>query len=753
MQARLSLFLALSSSLLLSACGGGSNSSRAASTQPATNGNGQPTTGVITARFDPSNAVVPFPTNLLLSGTTDLTLNIPVADPTNYGDPRVAMDALDGFSTTAPWSTTFSTPPKAATIVPGQTVRMFEVTLTGPGGGVTGIVRELQAPQEFVAVLAPSDTTGRTLAVVPTAPLQQLTSYMVVLEGNGGHLNPGELPSITDASGNDVTPDTTYFLAKRTAALCGGGHSTDPLLPDATACALEPLRQLVNSQEHALDQFDGGATDARVVLSWVATTQGITPVMQALQSRVEQTPAPAAHVVPTGINLAQINPALPPVADVLVGTLAVPYYLGAPSAQNPIAPLNTFWQAAPGAYVPPFDQVGLDPTSTNVTFLNPFPVTASTQNIPVLLTVPNANSGKSKPAAGWPVVIFQHGITRVRTDMFAIAGTLAAQGFAVIAIDAPLHGITDPTSPLYRNQLLAGSPAAALITGERTFDMDYVANDTGAPGPDGHIDASGIHFINLASLLTSRDNLRQASSDLMELTRAIPTLSYTGAADFDGSRIYFVGQSLGSIIGTAFLAIEPHVNVAVLNVPGGGVVRLLDGSPAFGPSIHAGLAAAGLHPNTPDYDAFMVAAQTVVDSADSINFAFATAGKSILAQEVVGGSAPVAGDVTPANCATCYDANGNWLPDQVIPNNVPGAPLSGGDPLIAALGLATLTPPGAQAASIRGVVRFVTGTHGSLLDPSSSPQATVEMQTEMASMLASGGHAVLIANPSVIRTQ
>jgi len=734
MQARLSLFLALSSSLLLSACGGGSNSSRAVSTAPATNSNGQPTTGVITARFDPTNAVVPFPTNLLLSGTTDLTLNIPVADPTNFGDPRVAMNALDGFSTTAPWSTTFSTPPKASTIVPGQTVRMFEVTLTGPGGGVTSIVRELQAPQEFVAVLAPSDTTGRTLAIVPTAPLQQLTSYMVVLEGNGGHLNPGQTPSITDAAGNDVTADTTYFLAKRPTALCTGGHSTDPLLPDATACALEPLRQLVNSQEHAVDQFDGGATDQRIVLSWVATTQSITPVMQAVQSRVEQTPAPTAHVVPTGLNLSQINAQLPPVADVLVGVLAVPYYLDAPSQQNPIAALQTFWQAAPGAYVPPFNQYGLDPTSTNVTFLNPFPVAKSTQVIPLLMTVPNANSGKTKPAAGWPVVIFQHGITRVRTDMFAVAGALAAQGFAVVAIDAPLHGITDPTSPLYRNQLLTGSPAAALITGERTFDMDFENNSTGAQGPDGKIDPSGIYFINLSSLLTSRDNLRQASSDLMELTRAIPTISYSGnpTGDFDGSRIELVGQSLGSIIGTAFVAMEPHVNVAVLNVPGGGIARLLDASPAFGPSIHAGLAAAGLHQGTPDYDAYFVAAQTVADSGDSINFAFATAGKSILAQEVVGD------DTHPS--------------DQVIPNNVPGAPLSGTDPLIAALGLSTITQT-TQAPSIRGVVRFTQGAHGSLLDPSSSAAVTVEMQTEMASMIASGGQVVVVANPSVIRTQ
>ena len=734
MQARLSLLLALSSSLLLSACGGGSNSSRAVDAPPATNSNGHPTTGVITARFDPSNAVVPFPTNLLLSGTTDLTLNIPVANPGNYGDPQVALNALDGFGTISPWSTTFDKPPDPATILPGATVRLFEVTLTGPGGGVTAVVRELQAPQEFVAVMASSDNTGRTLAIVPTAPLKQLTSYMAVLLGNGGNLNPGEAPSITDAAGNDVTPDTTYFLAKRTSPLCVNGQSTDPLLPASQACALEPLRQLVNSQEAALDQFDGAATDKRIVLSWVATTQSITPVMQAVESRIEQTPAPAAAVVPTGLDLSALGVGLPPIADIFVGTLAVPYYLTPATPANPTGPLTGFWLAKPGAYVPPFDTVGLDPSSQNVTFANPFPIAQMTQTIPVLMTVPNAHSGLTKPAAGWPVVIFQHGITRNRTDMFGVAATLASVGFAVIAIDAPLHGVTDPTSPFFHNQLLAGTPAAGLVTGERTFDLDLENNSTQAPGPDGVIDPSGSYFINLSSLLTSRDNLRQASADLMELTKAIPTLSYDGnpTGDFDGSRIEFVGQSLGSIIGTAFVAIEPHVTVGVLNVPGGGVAGLLAGSPTFGPIINAGLAQAGITPGTPDYDAFLGAAQTVVDSGDSINFAFATAGKSILAQEVVG-------DAT-------------HLPDQVIPNSVPTAPLSGTEPLLAALGLSSLTSTTAGP-SIRGAVRFTQGVHGSLLDPTSSPAVTAEMQGEMATMLVSGGQLVRISDPSVIVTQ
>ncbi|HOV56808.1 MAG TPA: Ig-like domain-containing protein, partial [Rhodanobacteraceae bacterium] len=421
MQARLTLALALSS-VLLAACGGGSNSSRAVPTPPATNGNGTPATGVITARFDPSAGVVPLPNNLLLSGTTDLTLNIPVANPANYGDPQVALNALDGWSTVSPWSFSFSAAPKAGTAVGGSTVRVFEVTLTDPGGGVTGVTRELASPAEFVVAAQQSDTSGRTYAIVPTKPLKQLTSYMAVVTSG-----------VTDASGNDATPDTTYFLAKRTSALCVNGKSTEPLLPDANACALEPLRLLTNSQLAAA--ASKGISPDKVVVSWVATTQSTTAVLGQLASKIAQTPVATTRFANTGKTLGDLGLGLAPIANIYIGTLDVPYYLKAASgAQDAAGPLTSFWKAAPGAYVAPFDKAGLDPTSTHVTFVNPLPVATKTETIPVLMTVPNAASQKTKPSSGWPVVIFQHGITRNRTDMFAVAQTFASQGFAVVAI-------------------------------------------------------------------------------------------------------------------------------------------------------------------------------------------------------------------------------------------------------------------------------------------------------------------------------
>ena len=181
-----------------------------------------------------------------------------------------------------------------------------------------------------------------------------------------------------------------------------------------------------------------------------------------------------------------------------------------------------------------------------------------TENVPLLITVPNANSGRSKPEAGWPVVIFGHGITRNRCDALAISATMASQGYVVVAMDHPLHGAVpdnpaDACAPFY----IENTPFAPIAR-ERTFDVDLVNNATGAPGPDGLRDASGTHQINLASILTSRDNTRQAEADLSILTLTIPTMDLdgNGSPDLDGSRIAYVGQSLGGIIGGVFMAVR-----------------------------------------------------------------------------------------------------------------------------------------------------------------------------------------------------
>jgi len=701
--------LALVPLLFLIGCGGSSDVDRATPAPPATNPEGRPVDGIITAQFNPAEGVIPFPNSLLLSGTTDLTLNLPVDDPGDFSDPAAAMSTLDGFSTVAPWTFSFSVSPDPDSIIPGSNVRFFEVSFAQGTAAVTGVNRELVPGQDFVTAIAPSDPTGRTVAIVPLKPLQQMTGYMAVVTDG-----------IRDANGNPATPSLPYFLAKRTEPLVTeDGISTDPLLDNQTAGALEPLRQLINT--HLAAAGGEGVDPDSMVLSFTATTQSVTPVLEAVRSAAQPTSSQIAQACvgpETCLTTADVLPpgASPGIADLYIGVVELPYYLGIPENSEDETPLEEFWRAAPGAYVPPFDQFDLDPNSTNITVANPFPVETGRQFAPLLMTVPNEGSGLTRPTAGWPVVIFQHGITGNRSQMLALADTMASIGFAVVAIDMPLHGITDVTSPLY-----VGNTPFGEFAGERTFDLMLGDGQT--------IDDSGQWFINLENLLVSRDNLRQAQADLSVLALNVPQMDISGdgVADLDGSNINFVGLSLGGMVGTPFLAAEETVNNGVLSAPGGGIANLLAGSETFGPVIRAGLQEAGVEPFSPDYFQFLLAAQTVIDSADPINWgAQATLTNSVIVQQIAG--------------------------DTVVPNFVEGAPLSGTEPLMAVMGLDPIVETTTDPMGIRGAIRMLEGSHGSLLDPSASPAATVELQGQAASMVASGGAQVVIGDPTLIQT-
>jgi hypothetical protein len=620
-------------------------------TSPALNKDGSVVTGVLTASYNPLGQVFPVPVNLLFSGTMDGTLNadgLLGADPTDFGNPFVALSALDGFSTTERWVTTFhdysgaagGSPPAGidpGSVVPGQSVRVFKVVadqIVVP----TGIIRELTPFVDFVAAAV----TPYTLAIIPLRPLDELSSYMAVLTND-----------IRDVNGNNATPDQTYFLTKRrTPWVDSNGNSTYPLIPDSTAQGLEPQRQITNAMEAVA--ASGGVNPDDIILSWTVQTQSITPVTKLMRSIAQPAPTVVGH---SGLDTGAVG--LFGLADIYAGIITLPYYLGVPGAGNPIAPLTDFWTAAPGAYVPPFDQIWPDTESTHVTLYNPFPVQTDEQTVPVLMTVPNANSGMSKPGAGWPTIIFGHGLRGNRAQLLAIADTLAALGFAAIAIDAPVHGITPQDTDLA--PLYVENTVFAPIANERTFDVDYVNNVTGAPGPDGIVDGSGTHMINFASLLTTRDNARQMNVDLSVLALTVPTIDIDGDGlpDLDGSNIQYLGISMGSVLGTPFVAVEPTLSGAALSVGMGGIMRGLVASEGLGPIIIAGLASVGLVQGTAEFELFLTVAQTVGDSMDPINWAAEAAlNQPLLVHEVIG--------------------------DQVVPNFVPTAPLSGTEPMVAA---------------------------------------------------------------------
>jgi len=331
------------------------------------------------------------------------------------------------------------------------------------------------------------------------------------------------------------------------------------------------------------------------------------------------------------------------------------------------------------------------------------------------MTVPNASSaaGGTAPAGGWPVTIFQHGITGNRTQMLPLADAMADAGRVLIAIDMPVHGLTDASIPLHANN----TPAPER---ERTFGIDVVNNDTGAAGPDGIEDASGTHFYNLQNLTNSRDNLRQAVADLMVLSDSLG--GATGISLNVGNKT-FVGHSLGGIVGTTLMSYDTSFTAGTLAMPGGGIAQLLANSESFGPVINGGLAGAGIETGSAQYNQFLAAAQTMVDSGDPINHAPALRanGTAIHMIEVIG--------------------------DAVIPNAVATAPLSGTEPLAAVLGLTAIDANAAGGA----LVRFSAGDHGSIIRPTASLAATVEMQTQTATFAATQGTQLPVTDTSVIQ--
>ncbi|MCW8832125.1 MAG: lipase, partial [Colwellia sp.] len=507
-------------------------------------------------------------------------------------------------------------------------------------------------------------------------------------------------------------------------------------------------------------------------------------------------------------------------ANFLQGSITLPYYLGVPTEDNLFAPTNDWWKGLcdsgamlaglaatnPGAIpeepisvsdgtcmaisaakelpYPGLRDLGID-EERNLTKFNPVPKTNAMMDIVVQMTTPDvavANAVRAglglpatlaEPESGWPVVILQHGITSKKEDMLAITGILSVYGMATVAINHPLHG--DPA-----------------LGGSRGFDLNGDGID--------EINASTVsatHYMNLASLLTTRDNLRQSTSDLVGLRLG---LNFLGGAHVEGNpvkvdamNVHFLGHSLGAITGINFIglantSLDPQVDplFAVKSnsqaMPGVMVANFLMESGAFGDVIKSSLTFAaseefqgyveqvhqGEEPPTeaemvgyyqdfyalltPEQQAelegtfaqFAFAAQTVTDSGDPANYA-----------------AMMAATNTPTHLIEVVGNGSDNLSDQVIPNSVASAPFAGTEGAIALLGLPGISETTQDEESpVSGAVRYLFGHHGSILDPSPRPEApdalmtgaaTSEMQSQVANFFGSNGHLISVQNGEVVQ--
>jgi hypothetical protein len=158
------------------------------------------------------------------------------------------------------------------------------------------------------------------------------------------------------------------------------------------------------------------------------------------------------------------------------------------------------------------------------------------------------------PKGGFPVAIYGHGLgdSQFGAPTF-IASTLAKAGIATLSIEILGHGY-GPRGVVQLTE--TGGHIAIVSTPGRGIQLSPTApiGDTDgciAPGPFG-----------------VRDCTRQSAVDLFAMVRTIQSTGGLGM-NLNPSRIYYIGQSFGSIYGTLYHAVEPASQAAVLNVGGG----------------------------------------------------------------------------------------------------------------------------------------------------------------------------------------
>ncbi|NMH58504.1 VolA/Pla-1 family phospholipase [Alteromonas ponticola] len=840
--------------------------------------------------FDPANGELNTPNDLLMlpgdDGFFDYTLNIPVADPTDFSDPQNALNVLDGWSTQHPFVINVNMAAGASldesTLSAG--IHIYEATLgldqTDPdcaGAEIPSagckVGDKLTFGVDYVLSLLDDDT----VSVVPLKPLKASQGHMLVMTTD-----------LKDSNGNAVQGSTSWDLVRQdidTNPLSSDSQLQlqtivntfiDPLLEEgfereqityvsafttqSTDISLQSIKQKMVA-EFAARKAGGdpaagtslpaivineaaGPTNSMEALELVkeetvagAVLQGIgqlTPEEASLESYIEEanfsslqscdglfTAQAGAFVATTGntTGIPQVDAGLDSFAAELStgilaevgplcaaqryeGTVSLPHYLGVPSPQNPTAPITEFWTAAcdsgivlaaapedvlaaatPGPNFEMCTQLKLSDLrlgdelldkDRNITRSNPIPQETGPNEgnvtLDVQVTVPNVTYANgilaaleepaiAKPEAGWPVVILSHGITSKKEDMLAITGTLSLAGIATIAIDHPLHG-------------------------SRGYDLD----PTNEGDEINATTVSATHYMNLASLPTARDNLRQSVADLLGLRlglNAVDDDTTAGAAHFDLSRVSVMGVSLGAMTGANFAAVANTtmgdelgaldgmyaVKEASLESPGGGVATFLLESPRFGNVIKGFL----LRESSPEFVALLGQLYPDTDPADLIDEQLAAAAAAFnenatpeqlaevqatlsqfafAAQTVLDSGDPnnygkMLGGNTPVHMMTVIgDGSEENLPDQVIPPTT-SLPLSGQNPLATIIGLEQVSSTVTSENTVSGQVKFVKGVHGSSLDPV-YPDVTEEMQREVAGYISSDGKAIVITNEEVV---
>jgi hypothetical protein len=604
--------------------------------------------------LDPGRGLVPLPIDLLrdprpasptcaacgrLTPLAACTLAQGTINPTtgDCSSPAAAgFAALDGFSTTAPILAPTNDLVLAGTVT-AATYKLYD--LSNPASPVlVNPATYLTEPSEFtqsgVSPVVASQPVGATAtdATSPfrTVPLKDNTSYAVVITSG-----------VKGKAGNALKKGTVAnVLLFDNPLVDASGHSQLTGIDDATAGALEVMRQQLLPVRTALAAASPAVPKSDIAMAYTFKTQSFT--LQAAQ--LGALPYQAAQANPAG---------------------ALPIGLSV-SATNEIFVKYGVDPAIPASNIDEVLETDiltynlLDPQTGA---FNPDPSKAQAERIHVIVTTPKtapACTGGLAPFGKCaPLMVFRHGLGGGRQQMLLAADTYAAKGMVTVAIDAAKHGDRAYCTTGSTNQCLPGSTCQAVpgfttqgdttVPGRCTLASGSTGNGDGFPVRNAvtgancatggtctiGIPAFSANYLISANFFRTRDTFRQ---DIIDQSQLILALAFapsgappTGHAVFDHmvgrglvidpARVYYSGQSLGAIQGTVDVAAIPRIQKAVLNVGGGTLVDVFTTSPAFASTTNALLAGLGIAPGSSAYLQFLAVAKLILDPADPVNYA------------------------------------------------------------------------------------------------------------------------------------
>ncbi len=551
------------------------------------------------------------------------------------------------------------------------------------------------------------------------------------------------------------------------------------LLQTATTTAIENLQDL-SAEAAALAAEADGLLD---------TPKPRTVRFYRQQEGGDVNPALEQTAADLGITEVNVN------IQVYEGEITVPYYQSLAVDGDGSLLQSSNWTAADFSG----SDTLADAPSDRVTYRFPFPVKTADTKIPVLVATPDENFGPP-PAAGYPVIIYQHAATTDRSATLPMATAAALlcltddgtpdnndSCFVTVAIDQPLHGIFDSgvvglSAITSDDSQSAGASADAV---ERHFGFAADADLTAVPASQLEAPESGGLFLNFANYANTRDNMRQATLDLLNVNASLQAIEdainacqtagdCANGINLDLNRVYFLSHSLSGMGGVPF----PHVNNAAVTAgndslntiqaanflnTGGHFTRLIENSPAVAPRLLPGLDAASdglLAQGRTELNIYFNVFQALLDSTDPTAFApyYQDNGIPTLLTAIAG----VEGDADRPTDSTIPNAADDELYDQAPLEFVDPetgfviaserAALAGTDPLAAAMG-AESTP---LATGLPVITRYLEGSHGNPIsagqkgsDAFSSGAVFNEMAFQLRSLFNSG--TVTVDNPCVVK--